>query len=130
MGVLLEPFFRLNYPFGLRDVQPDLSRRLVAQNHRRAAEPDSLIVRERFASGEPQTRAIILACGPLIFVFFQSLQPLAQIVTNSLFVAQTQDLALKPWTVDNGLITPTMKLRRGQILQYYGGAIAALYAES
>ncbi len=39
-------------------------------------------------------------------------------------------LTLKPWTVDNGLITPTMKPRRGQILQYYGGAIAALYAKS
>ena len=46
--------------------------------------------------------------------------------------AQIRRVALtrKPWTVDNGLITPTMKLRRGQILQYYGDAIAALYAKS
>ncbi len=34
----------------------------------------------------------------------------------------------EPWTVDNGLMTPTMKLRRGRILEHYSGAVAGLYA--
>ncbi|MEJ2344473.1 MAG: long-chain fatty acid--CoA ligase [Gammaproteobacteria bacterium] len=33
----------------------------------------------------------------------------------------------EPWTVDNGLLTPTMKLRRAQILRKYAAAIDALY---
>jgi len=35
---------------------------------------------------------------------------------------------LDPWTVDNGLITPTMKLKRDRILARYADEIAALYA--
>jgi len=35
---------------------------------------------------------------------------------------------LEPWTVDNGLITPTMKLKRDRILARYADEIAALYA--
>jgi long-chain acyl-CoA synthetase len=35
---------------------------------------------------------------------------------------------LEPWTVDNGLITPTMKLKRDRILARYGDEIAILYA--
>jgi long-chain acyl-CoA synthetase len=34
----------------------------------------------------------------------------------------------EPWTVDNGLLTPTMKLRRMQILHRYAAAIDALYS--
>ena len=37
------------------------------------------------------------------------------------------DLTLEPWTTDNGLITPTMKLRRRQLEQRFAGAIQALY---
>ena len=36
------------------------------------------------------------------------------------------DLALEPWTTDNGLITPTLKLRRRQLEQRFAGAIQAL----
>lgn len=35
---------------------------------------------------------------------------------------------LDPWTVDNGLITPTMKLKRDRIMARYADEIAALYA--
>jgi long-chain acyl-CoA synthetase len=35
---------------------------------------------------------------------------------------------LDPWTVDNGLITPTMKLKRDRILARYADEIEALYA--
>jgi long-chain acyl-CoA synthetase len=35
---------------------------------------------------------------------------------------------LEPWTVDNGLITPTMKLKRDRILARYANDIATLYA--
>jgi len=35
---------------------------------------------------------------------------------------------LDPWTVDNGLITPTMKLKRDRIMVRYADEIAALYA--
>jgi long-chain acyl-CoA synthetase len=35
---------------------------------------------------------------------------------------------LEPWTVDNGLITPTMKLKRDRIVARYADEIAAMYA--
>jgi long-chain acyl-CoA synthetase len=35
---------------------------------------------------------------------------------------------LEPWTVDNGLITPTMKLKRDRIMARYADAVAAMYA--
>jgi long-chain acyl-CoA synthetase len=35
---------------------------------------------------------------------------------------------LEPWTVDEGLITPTMKLKRDRIMARYADEIAALYA--
>ena len=34
---------------------------------------------------------------------------------------------LEPWTVDNGLTTPTMKLRRAHILEYFHEDIARMY---
>ncbi|WON75356.1 long-chain fatty acid--CoA ligase [Nitrosospira sp. Is2] len=36
-------------------------------------------------------------------------------------------LAQEPWTVENGMLTPTLKLRRGYVLQYYKGEIDRLY---
>ena len=33
-----------------------------------------------------------------------------------------------PWEVANGLLTPTLKLRRPQLFSYYAAEIAALYA--
>jgi long-chain acyl-CoA synthetase len=43
--------------------------------------------------------------------------------------AQIQRIALtlEPWTVENGLITPTLKLKRERILQHYANEIEALY---
>jgi long-chain acyl-CoA synthetase len=35
---------------------------------------------------------------------------------------------LEPWTVDKGLITPTMKLKRDRIMANYADEIAAMYA--
>jgi long-chain acyl-CoA synthetase len=37
-------------------------------------------------------------------------------------------LTLEPWTVENGLITPTLKLKRPQLEQRYAGEIRRLYA--
>jgi long-chain acyl-CoA synthetase len=37
-------------------------------------------------------------------------------------------LSLEPWTTDNGLITPTMKLRRRQLEQRFAREIEAIYA--
>ena len=37
-------------------------------------------------------------------------------------------LAVEPWTVDNGLMTPTLKLRRAQLVQKFAAEIDALYA--
>ncbi len=44
--------------------------------------------------------------------------------------AQIQRIALKlePWTVENGLITPTLKLKRQRILEHYADTVAELYA--
>ena len=38
-------------------------------------------------------------------------------------------LTLTPWTVENGLMTPTLKLRRNQILEYHAADIERLYAK-
>ena len=37
-------------------------------------------------------------------------------------------LSLEPWTIENGLATPTQKLRRPLIMERYAEAIDALYA--
>ena len=36
-------------------------------------------------------------------------------------------LSFDPWTVDDGLITPTLKLRRQQITEHFQSAIDAMY---
>jgi long-chain acyl-CoA synthetase len=38
-------------------------------------------------------------------------------------------LELKPWTVDEGLLTPTLKVRRGQVLDRYRTVADGLYAD-
>jgi long-chain acyl-CoA synthetase len=38
-------------------------------------------------------------------------------------------LELKPWTVDDGLLTPTLKLKRNQVLDRYRAAVEAMYAD-
>jgi long-chain acyl-CoA synthetase len=38
-------------------------------------------------------------------------------------------LAREPWTVDNGLITPTLKVKRAKVMQRFADEIAALYSE-
>ena len=37
-------------------------------------------------------------------------------------------LSLDPWTIDNGLITPTLKLKRSEIELRFASAISGLYA--
>ena len=41
---------------------------------------------------------------------------------------QTVALTLEPWTVENDLITPTLKLKRERIMEHYADTIANLYA--
>ncbi len=36
-------------------------------------------------------------------------------------------LSVEPWTVDSGLITPTLKTKRPQILKHYEQEVAAMY---
>ncbi|MEQ1661742.1 MAG: long-chain fatty acid--CoA ligase [Thiobacillus sp.] len=36
---------------------------------------------------------------------------------------------LKPWTVDNGLLTPTLKIKRNLVLDRYRAAVEAMYAD-
>jgi long-chain acyl-CoA synthetase len=36
---------------------------------------------------------------------------------------------LEPWTVDNGLMTPTLKVKRKQVLDQYGPQVRAMYDE-
>ncbi len=36
-------------------------------------------------------------------------------------------LTLEPWSIENGLLTPTLKLRRARVMEYYKNQIAKLY---
>jgi len=36
-------------------------------------------------------------------------------------------LSLEPWTVDNGLLTPTLKMKRAQIIEHYQAQIEQMY---
>jgi long-chain acyl-CoA synthetase len=38
-------------------------------------------------------------------------------------------LSLEPWTVDNGLLTPTLKLKRALVLERFGEPVERLYRE-
>jgi len=38
-------------------------------------------------------------------------------------------LTLEPWTIENGLLTPTLKLRRSRVLKRFSAEVAALYLE-
>jgi long-chain acyl-CoA synthetase len=38
-------------------------------------------------------------------------------------------LELKPWTVDDGLLTPTLKVKRNQVLDRYRTVVEAMYAD-
>jgi len=37
-------------------------------------------------------------------------------------------LMLEPWTVDKGLMTPTLKVKRGQVLKHHGEAVERMYS--
>ena len=37
-------------------------------------------------------------------------------------------LTLEPWTVENGLLTPTMKLRRAKVMEKFNAEIDRMYA--
>jgi len=36
-------------------------------------------------------------------------------------------LSLDPWTVEDGLVTPTLKVRRAKVLEHYAGEVEAMY---
>ncbi|MES9992355.1 MAG: long-chain fatty acid--CoA ligase [Candidatus Thiodiazotropha sp.] len=38
-------------------------------------------------------------------------------------------LLLEPWTIDNGLMTPTMKIKRQKVLDYCGKEVESLYGD-
>jgi len=38
-------------------------------------------------------------------------------------------LDLTPWTVEEGLLTPTLKVKRNQVLERYRAAVDAMYAD-
>jgi long-chain acyl-CoA synthetase len=38
-------------------------------------------------------------------------------------------LTLEPWTIENGMLTPTMKTKRNQVLEHYRGAVEQMYSE-
>ena len=38
-------------------------------------------------------------------------------------------LASEPWSIENGLMTPTMKIKRSRVLEHYSDAVQKMYAE-
>ena len=38
-------------------------------------------------------------------------------------------LSLEPWSIDNGLLTPTMKIKRNKVLEYLKEEVAHLYRD-
>lgn len=38
-------------------------------------------------------------------------------------------LSLEPWSIDNGLMTPTMKVKRSQVLSHYRDRVEQMYAQ-
>ena len=38
-------------------------------------------------------------------------------------------LELEPWSVDNGLLTPTLKVKRSQVMDHYAVGVERIYAE-
>jgi len=38
-------------------------------------------------------------------------------------------LTLEPWTIDNGLLTPTMKTKRNRVLEHYAAEVKKMYQE-
>ncbi|WP_313313192.1 long-chain fatty acid--CoA ligase [Pulveribacter sp.] len=43
-------------------------------------------------------------------------------------VPRAVHLVREPWTIENGFMTPTLKLKRNNLVAHYGAAIEALYA--
>mgnify|MGYP001478788712 CR=1 FL=1 len=37
-------------------------------------------------------------------------------------------VTLDPWTVENGMLTPTMKLKRAKVMERFGAELDAMYA--
>jgi len=38
-------------------------------------------------------------------------------------------LSLEPWTVENGLLTPTLKVKRNQVMAHHRAAIEEMYGK-
>ena len=36
-------------------------------------------------------------------------------------------LTLQPWTIDNGLLTPTLKVKRARVLDHFADEVGTLY---
>lgn len=116
MAILADPLFEQAYCFG--DNRPFIAaivvlgraswQRLAAELGLDAADPASLHV-------PAALQAVLARIRELTKDFPYYAQP------------RTVALTLEPWTVENGLITPTLKLKRNNLVARYGDVIEALY---
>jgi long-chain acyl-CoA synthetase len=115
MAILADPLFEQVMVFG--EGRPFLSAVVVlneeewaffAQRHGFDPAPDKL-------SDKRVVHAVLARIGDLLHRF------------PAYAKVRRVHLSLDVWSIENGLLTPTMKVKRKQVLDHYSGAVEALY---
>ncbi|NML44995.1 long-chain fatty acid--CoA ligase [Ramlibacter sp. G-1-2-2] len=116
MAIVADPLFEQSYCFG--DNRPFIACIVVL-----GREPWTRLAGE--LGLDPASAASLLAPAAVQAV----LARIRELTKSFPYYAQPRSVALttEPWTVENGLITPTLKLKRNNLIAHFGPEIARLY---